>query len=177
MTSPAEPPTNSPRTGSGWTRPPLFRIRGQAAVSTAPRLTSAMDGGCRTKPCTKTWAALAVMAVEGPGSAEAEQSVPRPSDDLRGFRPHPQNDSSAGFRGLCDTLDELRACGEVANAGGQTTACVEQSGSLRSAPRARVPGRRSRSGGVGSLELKARRRGHHGRSAPVHGRDDLLDVD
>src|ERR1039458_6023477 len=114
MTSPAEPPTNSPRTGSGWTRPPLFRIRGQAAVSTAPRLTSAMDGGCRTKPCTKTWAALAVMAVEGPGSAEAEQSVPRPSDDLRGFRPRPQNDSSEGFRGLCDTLDEKRSLGNAA---------------------------------------------------------------
>ena len=43
MTSLAQPPTNSPRTGSGWTRPPLFRIRGQAAVSAAPRLTSAMD--------------------------------------------------------------------------------------------------------------------------------------
>jgi hypothetical protein len=72
-------------------------------------LTLATDGGCRTRPCTKTWAALAVMAVEGPGSAEAEQSVPRPSDDLRGFRPHPQNDSSEGFRGLCDTLDEKQA--------------------------------------------------------------------
>ena len=69
----------------------------------------ARDGGCRTKPCTKTWAALAVMAVEGPGSTEAEQSVPRPSDDLRGFRPHPQNDSSEGFRGLCDALDDKEA--------------------------------------------------------------------
>src|SRR5664279_2245038 len=43
MTSLAQPPTNSPRTGSGWTRPPLFRIRGQAALSAAPRLTSARD--------------------------------------------------------------------------------------------------------------------------------------
>jgi hypothetical protein len=46
-------------------------------------------GGCCTKPSSRSWAALAVTAVEGAGSAEAEQSAPWSSDDLRVFRPHP----------------------------------------------------------------------------------------
>lgn len=44
---------------------------------------------CRTKPSTRTCAALAMTAVESAGSAAAEQSAPRPSDDIGGSRPHP----------------------------------------------------------------------------------------
>jgi hypothetical protein len=61
-------------------------------------------GGCRTNPSTRTCAALAVTAVAGAGSAEAEQSAPRPSNDLRVFRPHPQNGLSEAFGGLRDSL-------------------------------------------------------------------------
>src|ERR1035438_2779456 len=41
----------------------------------------------RTKPSATTWAALVATAAEGPGSVEAGQSAPRPSDDLRLFVP------------------------------------------------------------------------------------------
>src|SRR5450759_4054583 len=44
---------------------------------------------CRTNPSTKTWAALAVTVAEEARSAEAGQSAPRASDDLRLFRPGP----------------------------------------------------------------------------------------
>jgi hypothetical protein len=60
--------------------------------------------GHRVKPSTKTWAALAVMAVEGTGSAEAEQNVSRPRDDLRGFRSYPQNGFSERSWALCGSL-------------------------------------------------------------------------
>jgi hypothetical protein len=53
----------------------------------------ARDGGCCTKPSTKTCASLAVTAVEGAQTAEVEQSALRPNDDLRRFRPHAWNGS------------------------------------------------------------------------------------
>jgi hypothetical protein len=37
----------------------------------------------------KTWAALAVTAADGAESVEAGRGAPRPSDELRLFRPHP----------------------------------------------------------------------------------------
>jgi hypothetical protein len=51
--------------------------------------TTASVGGCCTKPSAKTSAALAVTVAERARSAEAEQSAPRASHDLRLFRPHP----------------------------------------------------------------------------------------
>jgi hypothetical protein len=79
--------------------------------------------------------------------------------DAAGFK-----DERASERGAALTLarDDLRACRERRQEHHLTPACVEQSGSRR--PRREHPSWCSRSRRPGCSELKASRRGHHGRT-------------
>ncbi len=80
----------------------IFRslLRGESESGGAGQSDDRNSSSCCTKPPTRTCAALAVRAVEGAASAGVEPSVPRASDDLRVFRPHPRNGSSEASEGL-----------------------------------------------------------------------------
>lgn len=78
---------------SGSGHEPSFTVTAaflaDASMSVTEPQTLAMDGGCRIKSSTKTWAARTVTAVQHAESVEVEQGALLPSDDLRVFRAHP----------------------------------------------------------------------------------------